>query len=206
MNELVGDVPIRVDSETPPRIWLRTPPMTWRETFDRARCAEALGLAAADLLSIGPQMLDAGNPTLFVALKNPEAVDRAWLDAGGMRKLRGNRAEPFCVFVFAATLQGAYSRMFAPDYGIAEDPATGSSTGPLAAYMMRHGLIATASGTRMISEQGTKLGRRSLLHVHICGESGCDGIEVGGHVTDVGRGTLHVPAHFLAPQRHGAAR
>jgi predicted PhzF superfamily epimerase YddE/YHI9 len=27
--------------------------------------------------------------------------------------------------------------MFAPEYGIAENPATGSSTGPLASFMMK---------------------------------------------------------------------
>jgi hypothetical protein len=32
--------------------------------------------------------------------------------------------------------------MFAPEYGITEDPATDSSTGPLAAYMIRHELVS----------------------------------------------------------------
>src|SRR5260370_41301616 len=73
--------------------------------------------------------------------------------------------------------------MFAPEYGITEDPATGSSTGPLAAYMMRHKLASTASGTRFVSEQGTRMGRRSLLYVHLRGEAGAEGIDVGGHVT-----------------------
>jgi hypothetical protein len=45
-------------------------------------------------------------------------------------------SESFCVFLFTPKPGGAYSRMFAPEYGIAEDPATGSSTGPLAAYMI----------------------------------------------------------------------
>jgi trans-2,3-dihydro-3-hydroxyanthranilate isomerase len=79
--------------------------------------------------------------------------------------------------------EGAYSRMFAPEYGVPEDPATGSSTGPLAAFMMRHGLVANSSGTRLVSEQGTKMGRRSFLHVHVRGDRGANGIEVGGHVT-----------------------
>jgi trans-2,3-dihydro-3-hydroxyanthranilate isomerase len=72
--------------------------------------------------------------------------------------------------------------MFAPDLGVVEDPATGSTTGPLAVYMMRHGLVANASGTRFVSEQGTKMKRRSILHVQISGHNGVDGIEVGGHV------------------------
>ncbi len=79
------------------------------------------------------------------------------------------------IFVFAPTAEGAYARMFAFEHGIVEDPATGSATGPLAAYMMRYGLCAKADGTRFVSEQGTAMGRRSRLHVHIRGESGSRG-------------------------------
>jgi trans-2,3-dihydro-3-hydroxyanthranilate isomerase len=97
-----------------------------------------------------------------------------------------------CVFFFTPTDSGAYSRMFAPEYGIVEDPATGSSTGPLALYMMLNGLAPKASGTRFVSEQGTKMGRRSFLHVHIRGEMGSEAIEVGGHVTPVAEGSMVV--------------
>ena len=82
--------------------------------------------------------------------------------------------------------------MFAPEHGVPEDPATGSATGPLAAYMMKHELISRASSTRFVSEQGAKMGRRSFLHVLINGENGKDGIEVGGHVTPVVEATLTI--------------
>jgi trans-2,3-dihydro-3-hydroxyanthranilate isomerase len=80
--------------------------------------------------------------------------------------------------------------MFAPEYGVVEDPATGSATGPLAAYMLRHNLVAGAPSTRFISEQGTKMGRRSLLHVQLRGERGAAGIDVGGHVTPLVRAVM----------------
>ena len=73
-----------------------------------------------------------------------------------------------------------------------EDPATGSSTGPLASFMMRHGLMSRKSGTRRVSEQGTKMRRRSMLHILVHGEDGCDGIEVGGYVTPVATGALTI--------------
>jgi PhzF family phenazine biosynthesis protein len=79
--------------------------------------------------------------------------------------------------------EGAYSRMFALEFGVVEDPATSSSTGPLAAYMIRHKLVSPQAGTRFVSEQGAKMGRRSFLHVEIQAEQGADGIYVGGHVT-----------------------
>ncbi len=190
LEEKVGPVQIRIDNSQRPLIWLRTPPISEGATFDRDACAQALGLDRSDLLPITPQLLSAGNPTLFVGLTNKDAVDRAWLDLRGSAALGEGRPEPMCVFVFSQTAEGAYSRMFAPEYGISEDPATGSSTGPLAVFMMRHGLVSDADGTRFVSEQGCKMGRRSILHVHVFGERGVEGIDVGGHVTPIADATM----------------
>lgn len=190
LQEKVGPVQIRVDMGTRPLIWLCTPPITKGRTFDRTLCAQALGLETSDLLHITPQLVSAGNPTVFVAMKDKDAVDRSWLDYHGSILLKDGYQEPVCVFVFTPTPDGAYSRMFAPEYGISEDPATGSSTGPLAVFMIQHGLVSCAPGTRFISEQGTKMGRRSILHVHILGEGGKDGIDIGGHVVPVSEAVM----------------
>ena len=194
LEENIGLVPIRVEApgakekeEARPRIWLTTPPIQYQQTFDRALCAKVLGLQLDDLLAPTPQLLTAGNPTIFIALKDKEAVDRAWLDRSGAIELRAGDNRPLCVFIFTPTAEGAYSRMFSPEHGVVEDPATGSSTGPLAAYMMRTGLV---SSTRFISEQGTKMGRRSLLHVEICGNREENEIDVGGYVTPLVEATM----------------
>jgi trans-2,3-dihydro-3-hydroxyanthranilate isomerase len=112
----------------------------------------------SDLLDVAPQLVSAGNPTIFVAVRNKEIVDRARLDVRGFYTLIRADSEPLCVFVFAPTMEGAYSRMFAPLYGISEDPATGNSTGPLASFMMRNGLTSGTAGRRLISEQGNENG------------------------------------------------
>ena len=192
LEEKVGPVPIRVDKGPCPLIWLHTPPISEGKTFSRTICAQALGIDSSDLLDAAPQLVSAGNPTIFVALKDRDTVDSARLDSHGYMVLKGEHHEPLCVFVFTPTPDGAYSRMFAPEYGIVEDPATGSSTGPLAAYMIRHGLISGAAGTRFISEQGTKMGRRSILHVHLLGDRGRDGIYVGGNVVPVAEAIMRL--------------
>ena len=192
LEEKIGPVQIWVENGERPMIWLRTPPISEGRIFDRSRCAEALGIETADLLDVDPQLLDAGNPTLLVGLKNEAAVDRAWLDSQGMKILADREGEQFCVFVFSPTSEGAYSRMFAPEYGVPEDPATGSSTGPLAAFMIKYGLFTRASNTRFISEQGTKMGRRSLLHVRIAGNEQAEGIYVGGQVTAIAEGRMRL--------------
>jgi trans-2,3-dihydro-3-hydroxyanthranilate isomerase len=190
LDEKIGPVPIRVEPGQPPLIWLSTPPMSWGRTYDRDLCAKALGLDPADLLTITPQVVSAGNPALFIAVKNNEAVDRSWIDRSGVLALKGADPEQTCIFVFTPTSTGAYSRMFAPDLGVPEDPATGSTTGPLAAYMIRHELVSGADGARFFSEQGVKMGRRSILYVQVHGDQGKDGIDVGGYVTPVAEGTL----------------
>jgi|SRR5208283_4086507 len=190
IEENIGLVPIRVEAageDARPRIWLTTPPIQYQQTLDRSVCARVLGLELEDLLPATPQVLTAGNPTIFIPLKNKEAVDRAWLDRSGAIELRGGDNRPLCVFIFTPTAEGAYSRMFAPEHGVVEDPATGSSTGPLAAYMMRTGLV---SSPRFVSEQGTKMGLRSVLHVEIRGHEGEDGIDVGGYVTPLVEATM----------------
>jgi len=185
LEEAVGPIPLRMDPGERPLIWLRMPLINEGRHFDPALCAKALGLELQDLLPVRPKLLSAGNPTLVIGVKDEETVDRAWIDLAGLRSLNDTAEEPFCVYLFTPTADGAYSRMFAPEYGIAEDPATGSSIGPLAIFMMRHNLISNTAGTRFISEQGTKMGRRSLLHVEICGTGGADGIYAGGHVTPI---------------------
>jgi trans-2,3-dihydro-3-hydroxyanthranilate isomerase len=185
LEEQVGPVPLRVEAGRRPLIWLRMPPVREEKFYDASLCARVLGLEPQDLLPVSPQRLSAGNPTVVVAAKDKAAVDRAWLDSAGLKTLKGAENEPFCVFLFALIPGGTYSRMFAPEYGIPEDPASGSCMGPLAVYMMRHDLIPNAGDTRFVNEQGTKMGRRSLLHVEVRGKSATDGIYVGGYVTPI---------------------
>jgi len=193
VEELVGEIPLRVERGDPMRIWLKTPPIEFGPLFDRRLCAEALGIDESEFADAPPQLVSAGNPNIYIALRDPASVDRAWLELAGVRNLHGGQSSSDCVFVFAPTPAGAYSRMFAPEAGVVEDPATGSATGPLAAYMMRNGLVSSSDGTSFISEQGTKMGRRSFLHVQIHGPGGSAGIEVGGSVVPIADGKLHLP-------------
>lgn len=190
VEENIGAIAIRIDDGDPPKLWLTTPPIRDGRLVDRSVCATALGIDERDLLDLQPQVLDAGNPTLLIALRDASAVDRVTGDARSMGALRGPDGKLLCVLAFTPTPEGAYSRVLALDHGVVEDPATGSATGPLALYMMRHGLVAAEGGTHFVSEQGTKMGRRSMVHVHIKSPMGSDGIEVGGHVTPVAEATI----------------
>lgn len=190
VEENVGPIAIKVDAGPAPRIWLMTPPVREESAIDKDTAAALLTLETSQLLDLPPQILTAGNPTLFIPVVDPETVDRISFNSSVWSGFKANHPASLCVFAFAPTDVGAYSRMFAPDYGVREDPATGSSTGPLAHYMMKHGLASTKAGTSFHSEQGTKMGRRSILHVLVQGEHGVDGIAVGGQVAPIIEGTL----------------
>ena len=190
LEEKIGPVRIRVEPGIRPLIWLSTPPITFGKLYDPDRCAKALGLNASDVLETSPQVVSAGNPTLIVAVRDKEQVDQASLDNAGLSLLKSKDDPPLLVMVFTPTPDGAYSRVFGPEYGLREDPATGSATGPLAALMIQNGLVSGAAGTRFVSEQGVKMGRRSLLHVRLNGEKGMNGIEIGGYVSPVAEATM----------------
>ncbi len=187
MDEIVGAIPIRVERGASPLIWLSTPPVQKGQRYEPALCAKLLSLDAGDLLAVPPQWLSAGNPIVVIGVKDTAAVDRAWLDLPGERTLQGSDSEPVCAYVFAPTPHGAYGRLFAPGHGVPEDPATGSAMGPLATFMIQHGLVAP--GARFICEQGTKMGRRSILHVQT-GAAEDAAIGVGGSVAPVTEAVL----------------
>jgi trans-2,3-dihydro-3-hydroxyanthranilate isomerase len=80
----------------------------------------------------------------------------------------------------------AYARFFNPTVGIAEDPATGTAAGPLAARLAAEGWIPGES--TVIIEQGHALGRPSRIAVSLADQR----VRVGGSGLVVADGTLTV--------------
>jgi len=84
-----------------------------------------------------------------------------------------------------------HTRMFAPPVGILEDPATGSASGALGAYLVQNGVVEVAITTEIIAEQGYEVDRPSRIIIQI--ESDDDVIQevkVGGEVVMVIEGTI----------------
>ncbi len=178
--------------------WMSQPQPTFGPIVsDTGAVALALGLERDDLAALGPaQSVSCGVPFLLVPLVSRDAVDRAWLEAAALQRLCRQAAIPEQgVFVFtletATDSPTAYSRMFAPSLGVAEDPATGSASGPLGCYLVRHGRVAGPAQQRMLSLQGVKMRRPSRLSIAIDGDTtGITGVRVGGASVLVARGEL----------------
>ena len=173
--------------------WMTHPELTFgRVERRREQAAEAIGLTEADLLPEVPvQMATTGNPFLFYGLRDASTVDEAAPDLELLSDVL-DATEAFGAFIFApAGDNRLYSRMFSLD--IPEDPATGSGSGPLGGFAVKYGLVARAPKVAIVSEQGTRMGRQSFIHIELTYRDSGDvpsQIEVGGSVRPVISGTL----------------
>jgi len=146
------------------------------------------------------------NPTFGEPIAKPSAaaaalglsVDSASLQRADFDRFREEtKTEAHGIFLFS-TQSGkdkatVYSRMFAPDLGVGEDPATGSASGPLGCYLVRHNVVPLEKAGAMLSLQGAKMGRPSHVHIAIegAGEK-ITSVRVGGEAVLAGEGTLYV--------------
>ena len=85
-----------------------------------------------------------------------------------------------------------HARMFAPDLGFVEDPATGSAAAAFAAVVRRFDQ-PPAGGHRYVIEQGFEMGRPSRMVLELDVENGdIAAVRVGGDAVVVAEGTLQV--------------
>ena len=80
-----------------------------------------------------------------------------------------------------------YSRMFAPCFGIPEDPATGAASGPLGAYLLRYNAVPADAASRLVNHQGVRMGRPSRICIALSSRAGVlEEVRVGGEAVVVG--------------------
>jgi trans-2,3-dihydro-3-hydroxyanthranilate isomerase len=193
LEEKVAAVPVRGVKQNGGLVfWMTHPKVSFGDVFPHAKVAAAIGLKESDVIDDVPaQVASTGAPFVFVALRDAHAVDAAISERTRLRAvLQKQNADG--VFIFAvAGKNRLYSRMFS--LTIAEDPATGGASGPLGAFAVKYGLVEREPKVSLVSEQGTKMGRQSFVHIELTyGESKDipERIEVGGSVMPVLSGTL----------------
>jgi trans-2,3-dihydro-3-hydroxyanthranilate isomerase len=161
----------------------------------RDRLADALGLLPREIgfENHTALCLAAGNSFAFVPVVSLEAIAKA-------RVSRPHWASAFP----ADTIDGVYlytrecvhngaafhARMFAPQLGVEEDPATGSPAVCLASVV--HGFDALPDGAhRRVIEQGLELGRPSSIVLTLVVAGGrLETVRIGGNAVRVVDGTL----------------
>ena len=202
----IGPVPVDLEwaSEQLRFAWMTQPnPQFGPVVHERSAVASALGLGVDELAADLPvQQISCGVPILLTPLRDHDAVDRAVSDAAAFKRLRAYTGLEMPIYLFALSPGGSeqtvYSRMFAPEFGIVEDPATGSACGPLGCYLVEHGLVTGDAAQRMVSLQGVAMGRASRIHVAIDGGAGAiTRVRVGGEAVLVARGEMLLAADVV---------
>ncbi|MEN8736310.1 MAG: PhzF family phenazine biosynthesis protein [Akkermansiaceae bacterium] len=174
--------------ETKGQVTMHQPVPEFGETLDGTALAEALGLSADDLIEGAPvQVVSAGVPFILVPLKSLDAVKRASLSLEKLDQvcaaIETREVMPFCLGSETSEAS-AHTRMFAPRFGIIEDPATGSAQGPLGAYREKYGLTEDCT---MIHEQGFEMGRPSIISIEMMEDGSA---KVGGSCVLMGQGEI----------------
>lgn len=158
--------------------------------------ARALGVARQQITETKwpVQVVSTGLPVIIVPIRTLTAVRSIVPDVSAIADLcQQYGANGMMVFSTMTVEQQAtvHTRMFAPLIGIVEDPATGSASGALGAYLLQHGVVEVGPMTEIIAEQGYEIERPSRILIQV--ESEDDAIQevkVGGQAVMVLEGTL----------------
>lgn len=165
-------------------------------SLDPEAVAAALGLAPHELGFENHQTsaFTAGFPFTYVPVRDLEAIGKAAVNMAMWGSAFGSAAPS--VFLYTRSTVGVgrqfHARMFAPTFGIMEDPATGSAAAAFAGVIHRFD-AHPAGDHRFVIEQGFEMGRPSLITLEVDIEvSGIAASRVGGDAVVVAEGILHV--------------
>jgi trans-2,3-dihydro-3-hydroxyanthranilate isomerase len=164
---------------------IRAPrPLTIGETVGADLVARCVSIQPSDICTKNhaPIFASVGLGFVLVELENIDALGRARPDVSAFREAAERHPGEglgFSTFLYVRDVsnpQDIRARMFAPLDDVPEDPATGSASGALGAF-----LASRAAGTdgsfRFTIEQGVEMGRRSVI--------GLDVVKQAGEVADV---------------------
>ncbi|MCO1657534.1 PhzF family phenazine biosynthesis protein [Pseudonocardia humida] len=163
--------------------------------LDGAALAAAVGLGPADLDGDVPAgAAGAGVPYAFLPLR-PDAVARCDVNPAALRRAFTDAALPgspgLHVFSFDRARSHAHARMFAPEAGVVEDPATGSASVALAVFLVARGVLPGDGEAAFTVDQGIEMGRPSRMDVTVRAEAGAAvRTTVGGRAALLARGEL----------------
>jgi trans-2,3-dihydro-3-hydroxyanthranilate isomerase len=169
---------------------------------DTPLIAEALSLKMSDLdtARAPPQYVSTGLPWVIVPVRSRKAVERASGNASAFAELRkrlpGNIADLY-VTCLDPVERGSttHSRgLSLVTRNIVEDPATGSASGCLGAYLVNRGLVPVERVTRMTNEQGYEIGRPSKIAIEVrtAMDGAIEAVRVGGSAVHVMDGYVYL--------------
>jgi trans-2,3-dihydro-3-hydroxyanthranilate isomerase len=176
---------------------IRAPgPLSIGASIPREIMAPCIALAAEDIETSRhqPTFASVGLKFILVEVRDLQALGRAASRLEPLTALRQKHAEEDCdCATFLYTWVGPdhlRARMFAPFDNVTEDPATGSASAALGAFLTTLGGPAPEE-RHILVEQGVEMGRRSLIRLAVTTKNGAfEQVEISGSSVLVTRGEL----------------
>lgn len=196
LNLKAGQIPVTFSylDGKPDQLWMLQIAPSFGRMFSPDDVARALNIDSGSIDHRFPiEEVSTGLPFIIVPLKDLAAIKNCYIDRVGYMKLI-DQAEAKSIFVFCPECYDPRNqinaRMFDDFHGIAEDPATGSANGCLAAYLVKNRYYGSPAIDIKV-EQGYEIGRPSLLLLKAEEEEGGRiAVSVGGRVIMVAGGEL----------------
>ena len=199
LEEAVGLVPVSVNRQANGAWFIQLTAAKLPEEGPAAppvpELAKLLSVAESDILNDADfaQVYSCGVPYLFVPLRDRNVLSRVSIDPAASRKVR---AATGIGDVYAFSYDPARedsdirARMFAHEFAITEDPATGSAAVAFAGYLARRSWHREGT-LRWTIEQGFEMGRPSILYLEADLADGAPtAVRVGGTAVRTSEGRL----------------
>lgn len=140
------------------------------------------------------EVVSTGLPVLILPIRTLTAIRSIRPDPSAITDLCGRFGANGIMVFTTVTVEPdstVHTRMFAPAIGILEDPATGSASGALGAYLVHHRIIEAKSTAEIVSEQGYEMDRPSRILIQVDStDSVIQEVKVGGECVTVVEGEL----------------
>ena len=168
-------------------------------TFQDAELmAKAFSLPPEEIRETGLpiEIVSTGMPQMMIPLKSLKAMQSLQINSAAMDEAC-HRAGNDQLFLFTLeTLKPestVHTRFFAHFTQIFEDPATGSASGALGAYLVKNRVVKVEPTAHIISEQGYEMKKPSTVYIEVDskGEEISE-VRVGGQVIKVMDGFLYL--------------
>jgi trans-2,3-dihydro-3-hydroxyanthranilate isomerase len=195
LNFKAGIIPVWTEED---KGFMQHPPAKFLQELERSeKIAQALGLGLEHLDGRFPiQVVSTGFPALLVPVISLDKIKEIAINTQTLHEV----LEPLGIdMVYAFTTQvvhssfSLHSRAFAPSMGIPEDPATGSVSGAVGAYLAKYDVIEKEKLGDIKIEQGYEMKRPSSIYVQVTQQgSEIQKIRVGGQTQPVFTGRMNL--------------
>lgn len=166
-----------------------------RDLFEMAK---ALGISKAFITEsrFPVEVVSTGLPVIIVPVRTLTAAKSISVDLTAINDICERYGANGIMVFTTMTVEDCstvHTRMFAAPIGVSEDPATGSASGALGAYLVKNGVVEVGPMTEIVSEQGYEIDRPSRILVQVLSDDDMiQEIKVGGQVVMVAEGRMVV--------------